>query len=333
MTDIGWLTRQLPAYAQMPRRTEADYYGASDLIAAALGYDAAPPSVASWKHGVSYLGQLHHPALMLTEGNRTTRHLVANAEQAQQLRQRGFLRVHAVGAPFAYVGATPVARVPGSLLVMPAHGVFNSAHAFEEDAYVEQLQSIRGRFEVVVACISAACARKGQWAPAFQRRGIPWIVGADSTDRNALRRMARLFDAFEYVTTNTLGSHVAYAAHRGCKVSLWGPIATYRLEDFKDVPWYRKNWDKAAEIIDALSEQSLRRAHPHLFAHPAEARPLQAWSAPYLGVAHLRRAGEIARLLGWTALGQAEALAHRAARRFGELGRAALRRIHRPSTA
>jgi len=223
--------------------------------------------------------------------------------------------------------------VPGSLLVMPAHSVFNSDHGFDEDGYVDRLQAIRHQFEVVVACIGAACARKGRWIPAFEKHRIPWIPGADPGDRNALRRLAAILDSFEYVTTNTLGSHVAYAAHRGCRVSLWGPIATYRLEDFQHVPWYQKHWDKAAELVDALSERSLRRAHPHLFRNPWEADPLRQWSAQLLGAVHARSAGEIARLLGWTPAGRAEAIAHRAARRAGELGRAALRRIHGPSIA
>lgn len=325
--SVEWLTARLPPVQPIQRRSEADYYGASDLIGTALGLAAPPRSVASWKHGVSYERSMNAPELLLTEGNRATRHLVANEWQAARLRKAGYLRVHAVGAPFLYVDPGAPARLPRSLLVMPAHHVLNATHAFDEQGYMDGLRAIRGRFDLVVACVSAACLRSGSWTRALDRAGIPWIVGADSSDRNALRRMKQMFSAFEFVTTNALGSHVAYAAYSGCRVSIWGPYAQVRLEDYRDVPWYQKHWGRASELVDCYSESHVRRSHPGLFRDPWEAEGLGAWAEAFLGHEHKQEPAELARLLGWTAIGQAEVVLHRTVKRSAELGRAVIRRV------
>ena len=299
------------------------------MIAAALGYAAVPRSVASWKHGVSYEREFEFPELLLTEGNRATRHLVANDWQVRGLRKRGFTRVHAVGAPFLYVGPSGAGRMPGSLLVMPAHSVFNASHAFDEDGYADLVCSIRDRFSAVVACIGAASARKGEWTRAFERKGIPWVTGADSSDRNGLRRMARIFGTFEYVTTNFLGSHVAYAAHLDCKVSVWGLYAQYRLEDFKGVPWFQKNWSKLARRTERWSEEYVRSKHPELFKNPWDAALLREWAEPFLGIQHKRELPQLAELLGWSPIGQVEVRVHDGAKLCVNVLKAAMRRIRR----
>lgn len=330
--SIDWLAAQLPPVEPIQRRSEADYYGASDVIATPLGYATPPRSVASWKHGVSYEVRMNSPELLLTEGNRATRHLVANEWQAARLRKAGYLRVHAVGVPFLYAPAPYGARLPGSLLVMPAHHVLNATHAFDEEGYASRIAAIGERFDFVAACVSAACVRSGSWTRAFEKVGIPWIVGADANDRNALRRMRRLFSLFEFVTTNTLGSHLAYAAHCGCRVSIWGPYAQIRLEDYRNVPWYQKHWDRAAELVECYSEPRVQRNHAALFRDPWDAESLKSWADPFLGEEHRRAPAELARLLGWNAIGQTELLVHRGATRLAHLARAALRRARRLST-
>jgi hypothetical protein len=327
--DTTWLTKMLPPRQAILRRSEADYYGASDLIACALGYATQPRSVASWMHAVSYERRLDFPELLFPEGNRATRHLVATSGQVQQLTDRGFLRVHATGVPFLYVEPSATTRIPGSLLVMPAHSVANSTHSFDEEGYADQISAVRNRFDVVLASVSFPCTLKGMWTRALERREIPWIVGADSTDKNALRRMAKMFASFEYMTTNALGSHVAYAAFSGCKVSIWGPYANYQLEDFKELAWYKKNWRKAPQVIQNMSEQHVRNRHPMLFRDPWRAESMVEWAGYLLGLQHKRSPLELAQLLGWTALGQIEARLHRAARRCAEMSQAAARRLCR----
>lgn len=332
-TSLDWLTGQLPAIEPLARRTEADYYGASYLIAAELGTMEPPPSIASWKHGVFFESSIRSPCMLVTEGSRFTRQLVANDWQVKCLRDDGYLRVHAVGVPFLYVRPSGARRMANSLLVMPAHRVAKAAHSFDEGAYADALGELRARFDRVAACISAPCAREGGWTRALERIGIPWFVGADSGDRNALRRMRHVFDSFEFMTTNVLGSHVAYASFCGCRVSIWGPYAEIRLEDYKAVPWYQKNWRHASALVECFTEARARNRHPILFQDPWSAPVLTDWAKPFLGYAQRRSPAEVARLLGWTPFGQAELLVHRVARRLRDAGQSALRRLRRPSIA
>lgn len=331
--SLDWLTDQLPVIEPIARRTEADYYGASHLIASELGYHEPPPSIASWKHGVFYESTIGAPWLLLTEGNRATRHLVANEWHAACLRDAGYKRVHAVGAPFLYAAPATGLRMPNSLLIMPAHRIAKATNSIDEESYADALGSIRDRFDRVLACISATCVREGGWTRALQRVGIPWVTGADSHDRNALRRMRRMFDLFEFVTTDTLGSHVAYASYCGCKVSIWGPYAEIKMEDYKDVPWYRKNWQYLSQLIDCFSEAHVRRRFPELFSDPWEAPSRVEWAKPFLGLSHRRPAADIAHLLGWTPLGQAEATVHRAARRLAAINQSVLWKLRRAGNA
>jgi hypothetical protein len=330
--DIGWLASTLPPVRRIERRSEADYYGAGYLIAEALGLATPPRSIASWKHGVSFVRRMAAPELLLTEGNRATRHLVANEWQASALREAGFVRAHAVGAPYLYAQADGVRRMPRSLLAMPAHHIAGVTHSFDERGYAQALRRIADRFDVVVACISSASVQAGSWTSALQDSGIPWIVGADSHDANALRRMRHLFAMFEFVTTNTLGSHVAYAAYSGCRVSIWGPYAEIKVEDYASIPWYRQRWDRVAELIATFSESHVRKRAPLLFRDPWDAADLKSWAEPFLGDAFRRSPGEVARLLGWTRIGRAELLAHSAAK-FGLRVASGMRRRLRPRAA
>lgn len=329
-SSLGWLTDRLPTVERIDRRSEADYYGASHVIAAELGYRTPPRSIASWKHGVLYEPKLAAPDLLLTEGNRATRHLVATAGQVALLRKAGFARVHAVGLPYLYVPSSATERIPGSLLIMPAHSLAKSTGTFDEHGYARGLSSILGRFKCVAACVNAACVQSGRWIRTFDELGIPWFIGADSRDRNALRRIRAIFDTFEYMTTNALGSHVAYAAYSGCKVSIWGPFAEPRLEDYKNLSWYRKHWDRAAELMRIYSEAHVRSHFGVLFREPwSAADDLRAWSAQILGEEHKRPASEVARLLGWSGPGRAEALVHGAASRCRRLGKRFTRTLRR----
>src|SRR5690606_17960431 len=119
---------------------------------------------------------------------------------------------------------------------------------------------------------------------------------------------------FEYMTTNALGSHVAYAAFSGCKVSIWGPYANYRLEDFKELTWYKKNWRKAPQVIESMSEQHVRNRHPVLFRDPWGAESRVDWASELLGLQHKRSLVDLAQLLGWSKTGRIEGFFHQAAK-------------------
>jgi hypothetical protein len=106
------------------------------------------------------------------------------------------------------------------------------------------------------------------------------------------------------VTTNSLGSHVAYAAYSGAKVSLFGSYAAPAYEDFRNDPSY-KNYPALLEVyIEGLQEKVIRFYYPELFVSPIKAPVRKDWGAEMIGATNKRTPQEIANLLGWTPTGQ-----------------------------
>ena len=321
-TGAEWLEERLPPVEAFKLRGEPDFYGASCLVAAALGRREPPRSYAYWTHG--WASQpIVHPR-QLARGDPRDRHLVGAEKHARLLHGFGFKRAEAVGLPFAYVEDGDVPRRSGSLLVMPAHSLPYTEHEWDEREYVDRIAPLRKQFACVIACVSKSCVEKGMWPAEFERRGIPWVMGADIEDRNALVRMSRIFRSFEYMTTNFIGSQVAYAAYSGCKVSVYGPYATYRPEDFRDDPWYSRYPDLLKLNMQALGEKSAKERFPELFCGPADAVERTEWGREMVGARYRRTPREIARLLGWSPMRQLRERARHLLGRVDRLVRRAL---------
>lgn len=308
---VEWIERLLPPIEPSASRfrdiiNEVDFYGASHLIARQLGLTHALSTIASWTHGwesrLMPFVRLPLIQYFLGEDYQRYPHLTASHEQTQTLKQAGLTDVTTVGMPFLYAAdeiGEEICRYPGSLLVMPAHSLPYTEHGWDADGYVAAVQALRPQFSKIVACISYSCVQKKYWTAAFERAGIPWIVGASTGDRNSLTRMAVIFRSFEYMTTNCIGSHVAYAAYSGCKLSMYGPWATYREEDFKNEKFYVRFPDLLHPQLQASSEERVRREYPQFFVDPWKGVTGQDWGAKALGSQYKRTPVEIARLLRW----------------------------------
>ncbi|MCX6950809.1 MAG: class I SAM-dependent methyltransferase, partial [Verrucomicrobia bacterium] len=284
---------------------EADYYGASDLIAAQLQMERPlfTGFAASWAHGwTQQLPKFESPRLLVQDDYRHGTNLVDTEVPVKFLREHGYKSV-AVGAPFLYADeATPPPRLPSSLLVFPPHSTaFSSLEATGAVLpYVEQVVKLKSRFKTVVASIGGPDVLKGNWIRAFEAAGIPWVCGAWVHDRNGLVRMQRIMRSFECTTTNVLGSHVAYAAYCGCKVVFHGNNLELKFEDVVSHPYYRANPELVEHLRDRMfNDAKLRERFPFLFLGFDEAPDLTAWGREQLGAAHRRPAREIATLLGW----------------------------------
>jgi hypothetical protein len=183
---------------------------------------------------------------------------------------------------------------------MPGHTLPYTDHGWNQKHYVQQIVSLKPHFSQIIACVNSSCIKKGYWIDEFEKNGIPCLQGADSSDRNSLIRLRILFRSFEYMTTNTIGSHVAYASSSGCKVSIFGDYGAYRREDFKNDPYYINYPAVLEEVLSKSSEDVIRRQYPWLFRHPADASSYQEWGKDMIGEGSHRSASEMAVLLGWT---------------------------------
>jgi hypothetical protein len=303
LIDIGGL---LPPVDEVKLRPwgesfGGDYYGALRIAAEYCGFKNIPPRFpGGWQHGLMPPWQQIRPEIVVYDAPRPVRCFVARQDEAQFLKTGGYSRVQAIGLPIIYTQPSGLPRIPNSVLVMPTHSLASDVVAPSTEQYVREIAGIRGKFDVMAVCVSAYCIAKGLWAPQFAAHGIQVVRGAGISDANALKRMRALFDTFEYVTTDSFGSHVFYALYFGAKVSIWGTAT----------PVYRENvlsdggWTRYPEAVDKLlSEETVRRGEQYL--GPLRVEPwngvLDVGTGEFmLGHENKLNPEELRATLGWT---------------------------------
>lgn len=291
-------------------RTNGGSYGAIEI---ARRYCKASgwfiPQKMEWQHGWLSTEYNQHPESVVgTDGNSRSRKnnwkfLVARLDQANYLRTEGYKDVQEVGLPIIYVDPPPLERIDGSLLVMPRHTAATSAVDWSTDEYANYIRSIAPRFTRVAICVHRSCYDKGRWDGMFEGTNVELVLGSDEEDQNSLLRMAMLMSQFEYLTSNALGSHIAYGSYYGCKVSVAGPLHKFDLGELKNVTFYRN----APELIELYEEWErsdfLKQKYSRFFCVPWEAKQHIDWAAWELGADCKKNPQELRKLLGWTARG------------------------------
>ena len=262
--EITWLLERLPPIERVWRRSEPDFYGASYLVARQLGRRKPPVSFAAWRHGWVHVDPIIHPRL-IAKGTKKTLNLVATESQVKILKEFGWHRAVAVGLPFIYGDFFEIDTRPNSLLVMPGHTLSYTDHRYDQKTYVEQIARLKPHFSTIVACVHSSCFSKGYWVPEFEKHGIPCIRGADTYDKNALLRLNCIFKSFGYMTTNTIGSHFAYAAYSGCKVSIYGDFFSPSKDDYRNDPFYKENPELLRFWIEKSQESVIQKQYPEFF--------------------------------------------------------------------
>jgi hypothetical protein len=293
------LTSICPAISLIKLFTEPDMYGASSIISKQLKISFQPRSYGYWQHGwmsipLRYLDQYG----LDFDGN----YLVGTKEEELFLRSFG-KTAFAVGLPYVYAKhfeSVKINRKANSLLVLPPHGASYTKKKWKENNYIEAIDSIRKDFEFVIACISPSDIEKGEWTKSFKNIGVDYIAGANMFDKNALFRMNRLFNYFEYVTTNSIGSHVAYAAYSGAKVSIFGPYDFHDVSSLSEDALFKTNKELLEYFVEMSSYSAIKKKYSKLFFnHPSLALNIELYGQKWVGSDNIRQPNEIARLLGW----------------------------------
>jgi len=231
-------------------------------------------------------------------------HWVARVDEEAYLRSQGYKNAKAIGLPIIYLPDSQTARRSNSLLVVPAHSRDNTTLNSNFEEYADTVASIRSSFSEVLVCVHPSCWRNGYWIEAFKKRRLTVIKGAFIEDRNALLRMSKLFSSFEYVTTNGFGSHIAYAAYFGAKVSVFGPFVEYTAQDSVNDPFFREKPYLLEPLNKARSEQGVRQHFPELFCHPLDATQRLEWGHFEVGSDNKVTPDEMRSLFGWTIAGR-----------------------------
>ena len=225
---------------------------------------------------------------------------VSRSDQADYLISNGYQKVRAIGLPVVYLPEITVPRIPGSLLVMPPHS--HKSHGEGDplaESYADAIADIRSHFDRVLVCLHEDDIAKGQWIESFRRRGIEVFPSADQSDPFTLLRLKRILSSFEYVTTNGYGSHIAYAAYWGAKVSVFGSFAEFprqRMARTHSVKMFPDLLDKAYWLC---TEEALRQHCDFLFTNPLKAVAMTEWGEEQVGEPCRLSPAELGTLFGW----------------------------------
>jgi hypothetical protein len=255
-----------------------------------------------WTHGVIEPWLIRPPyAACVSGADPLLPCFVGSSLLAEKLAEEGYRRAVAIGIPFAYVPSLDLQRLPDSLLVCPPHYLLRNTTNQSCPRYIEALLPVLRRFSFVAACIYGGDLDQGNWVNDFRSVGIPVIRGAHPDDMNSLVRMRALFEQFEFMTTPTFGSHVAYALACGVKVSIYGPPRVQQIPEEvwqKDITWQRfpdvRRWADTEEYRQLEQTYTM----PWL-AEPKDGVRDIAAGELLLGLAHRKRPAELAELFGW----------------------------------
>jgi FkbM family methyltransferase len=282
-------------------------YGATHVAAAYCGFERPPGAHRGvWKHGWTPKHYQFHPSMVIGDmrDKTTDYYWVARVDEEVYLRSQGYKNVKAIGLPIIYLPGSQTARRSKSLLVMPVHSLDTTTLDSNFEEYANVIASVRSSFSEVLVCVHPSCWRNRYWVDAFRKSGLTVIKGAFIEDRNALDRMSRLFLSFEYVTTNGLGSHIAYAAYFGAKVSIFGPYVEYTAQNSVNEPFYSEKPYLLEPSIRANSEPVMRQHYPELFCHPLDATQRLEWGQLEVGSNNKLTPEEMRYLFGWTVSGR-----------------------------
>ncbi|WP_395167160.1 hypothetical protein [Francisella salimarina] len=298
------ILKNIPEYEPMELISEIDYYGFSKYLADRLGIKKTYSRGINWKHGWIFASPKYIEQFVIDKSARVN--FVANMQQQNFLESEGVKSI-AVGLPFAYVNqydikTNKIKRIPRSLLIMPPHSLPHTDHSFNEEHYVDEILNLKDKFDIIVACVHRSCFDKKLWIKTFEKYNIPVIIGAYSADKNGLLRMSRIFRSFEYMTTNSIGSHVLYASYAGCKVSIYGKYIEYAKSDYFNDSFYKKYPNLLSHNLKYSSYEMVKKNYSFLFNTPYDATTNITWAANQIGEVYVRDVEYIAYIIKWKGL-------------------------------
>ena len=287
-------------------------YGAKDML---MDYANLPSNYLTlkseivWSHGWIPSLENFDPDLIVAESGQVSEqanftYLVARQDQQEALEGFGLDSVFAVGLPYAYALSHyphAINRRGRSLLIMPAwHGVGTPdvEISARDEEYISSLKPYLGEFEetlVTFNCDDFASGRREAW----ERAGFSVSIGGCSDDPTSLKRLVDLFTGFEFMTTNGFGSHIAYAAASGCKVSVFGPKPGINPADLAGLEFFRNRPDLLPRFFEMSEDQYLRElfSDTSILCEPHKAINNTEWGAAQIGMDQILPPERIAALL------------------------------------
>lgn len=253
------------------------------------------PANFHWQHGWNPQVLSADPDLIIGEGGwarfqKDHLFLVARHDQAKALSDFGFSRAFAFGLPFAYalkIVERSRGRAPGSLLVMPAdHHVAEDmeSDAFRDSSYIASLLEEKHNFTKIIVSFHAEDLKRERHKP-WISAGFEVTQGASSHEPSSLFSLANLLLQTEYCSTNGFGSHIAYAAASGCKVSIWGPDSKPVGGNRYNPSFFQNRPDLARMLDESLDQLASDLKARGFYCPPSGAVEHLEWGLSQIGYA------------------------------------------------
>lgn len=229
---FNWLAFVLPPYQLSAHDLYGPQYGAWALLSAYARITGSNLHVGQWQHGWHPPSHNIDPSLVLGGSgleSKTSRNYVWRKDQEIYLKSKGYNNIYTIGCPFLYLEEIDVKRVISSLLIVPPHssstkviGICHADAQHQMRSYLESIKDYANEFDHVAVCVGYPCYMRGHYLDVIREYGYSAIPGAHISDVNSILRIALIFSIFEVMTSPVSGSHFAYAAYFGAKLSLFG---------------------------------------------------------------------------------------------------------------
>lgn len=315
--NLAELNSLLPERKIFVYRGSVDRYGFTHLLAERCGLRRPRHAFAEWIHGWIWDEDPTAESLAVSKLRRDLRLVVRSERERDALHSEGFEEVIIGGLPFAYVERQHVSRNPYALLAFPPHSAEVERLSSNQADYMDYLESQKQNFDGIYVSIFHL-DWNGPMRAAAQARGLKVVKGARPDDANSLLRTRALFDAFEYVSSNTMGSHFVYALYSGCRFAFCGPMFQYDEGVLLSGGNPHGHSAKRIERIIAIQQPGYLKARFGEFfvENPRHGVQAEKLAREELGERFILRHDQIVNVLGWTLRGQLNGYAQSMVRRL-----------------
>ena len=263
-------------------------YGANKVLKEYCNLKLTPIRLeGSWVHGSSFPWYRNHVETLILGNSYSVNKINYVGTKIDEifLKKNGY-KALAIGLPICYVKEKKYRRIKNSILFFPNHSTYytgslsNNKHHL---IYREFIKKIVNDFKHYYVSVHADCLKRGMWINELKEINVEIIHGSNTHDSNSLDRTYALMNQFEYVTTNSIGSHLAYAAAFGSKVSISGPMHKNSRSEFLKDPFFFEN-QHLIDVYLSMHEEA-RKLYPFLFIdHPRKAKKHIDWGLEMIGM-------------------------------------------------
>lgn len=282
-------------------------YGSDFIAAQYCGLNNIPRAARGlWMHGWSDIRAVRTPLEFfgITIPSRKTLLLVSTLKFKKMVKEHGFTNVVAIGLPFCYVKEIDIKPVPGSLLVIPPHSIEGVEFVGADISnYADYINSIKKNFSTIEALVyHYDYDSNSPIMQAMKKINIKIIRGADDQCNNTLNNIYQVFKRFDFMTTNCEGSHIAYAAACGLKISISGPFFSWKKNNLVNVDFY-KDYPKYSASNLLQEESNVRARLGQFFVDPNKSNRCEDWGKQEIGYFNKLSPFMLKHILGWNIFG------------------------------